>query len=287
MGVHRRGRRVHDADGHRGSVYTFDAGGITALDRSTGDRLWTDESITAGSLIPRNGVLYGANLTEAYAFDPAERELRWTTPIQDEDGPDWNQVARRAVDTRHLYVLEYTGLLSALDLESGDVQWTRDFSASSVKEQALNAAGDAVYLRHHLDTNRAGVRAMDVATGEDRWTKTMSSAPTTPVVTADELYLQAYSREEDRLAYVALDPATGERRRELTAVEKDPNTQPVLADGTLIYWAGEGRLQAVDIESDTVSWTVEEPLTGDRSIVVADDAVLANNYGEWACLQSA
>lgn len=269
------------------ALYTFEAGGITALDRATGDRLWTDETITGGSLAPVDGLLVGANLTEAYAFDPSARELRWTTPIRDEDDPDWNDIARRVADRQHLYVLEYTGLLSALDIENGEVQWTRNFPANNIQNVTLNAAGDAVYLQYFLDETTPGVRAMDARTGEDRWTKPTGAGQTTPVVTADELYLQIWLQDEDRRPYVALDPATGERRRELTAVEKSPETQPVLAGGTLIHWAGEGTLGAVDVESDTVTWTYEGDLTGDSSLVVTEDAVFANNNGELACLQSA
>lgn len=269
------------------ALYTFDAGGITALDLATGDRLWTDETITGGSLAPQDGLLVGTNLTEAYAFDPSARELRWTTPIQDEDDPDWNAIAAQAADHDHLYVLEYTGLLSAIDLENGEVQWTRDFSSTSIKEQALNVAGDGVYLHHHIEMNRSGVRAMDAQTGEDRWTKTMDSAPTTPLVAADTVYLQVWLREEERMPFVALDPVSGEQQRELTAVDKESNTQAVLADGTLIHWAGEETLAAVDVESDTVTWTYEGELTGDSSLVVTENAVFANNNGELACLQSA
>lgn len=267
-----------------GTLYTFDRNGITAIDSASGEHRWTDDAIGGGSLHPYDGVLYGVNTTNAYAFDPASREVRWTADLPGEN-PDWNSIEGTAVDGDHVYMLAVSGSFVAFDRESGEVQWSRKFSTSSVQTGGLNVGGNGVYL--HQVPRTSHVRAMDPATGADRWKKSVSSGNSTPVVTADGLYLIEYRSDDQSFSLGQYDPVSGDQTNSFDAVSRDFGHQPVVAGERLYHWSDAETLTAVDLANDEVAWTYEHDREADGLPVVTPEAVLFREDTTLHCLQSA
>jgi len=250
-------------------IYTFDGGGLTALDAADGTRLWTEEGISGGFPTVRDGVIYGANDEDVFAYDPEAREMRWTAQSQLPDADDWSGIAQIAVGLNRIYTLAINGTVQAYDIETGEHQWVRGFSYLK-GDVVFSVAHGLVYLAH--GGNDSVLRAMDGATGEDRWTKPIGNPEVGHTVTEDRLYVTLLYEDEGIDPTVALDPLTGERLEELSAIDQMWGHQPVVANDTLYHFTANEVLQAVDVEADEVRWEygVEGGLYTDALIVVEE-----------------
>ncbi|WP_415382308.1 PQQ-binding-like beta-propeller repeat protein [Halosimplex sp. TS25] len=252
------------------ALYTFDGGGLTALDPEDGTHRWTDDTVTGGFPVPRDGVLYGANGDDVFAFDLGDREMRWTSPLESEDTADGNYLIDVAADGSHVYTVEGVGEVSAYSLDGGERQWTLSSAYIDDSTFTLSVAGGTVYLATVLGASgKPTLRAIDASSGDVQWTDTVGIMSG---VTADRLYADQKTDDGDDAGVFALDPATGDRIEELSGVTSFWGNQPVVADETLYYSADSG-IYAYDLEADEMRWEHTDSHLEIDELLVAGDRV--------------
>jgi outer membrane protein assembly factor BamB len=158
-----------------------------ALDAVTGERLWrTDRKLPAAQtcavaderVLVSNG--YGENGGGLFCLDTADGRVRWEADV----APTYDPVA---VDDRRCFVVDDAGVLSAVSLTDGSVEWSRrravqgDFSRH---EQAVLAGGLVL-----VGGWNGPLRAFDPETGAVRWTAgPADERHLPPVAGADGVY---------------------------------------------------------------------------------------------------
>jgi eukaryotic-like serine/threonine-protein kinase len=172
-----------------------------------------------------------------------------------------------------LLVGDNSGVLAALDVDSGSTLWELDVGSPIRASPAI--AGDLVMA----GTDEGAVVAARAADGGVAWRRDL----------ADGLVLGSLLAADDTLyagtqggTVFAVDPATGAVRWSLPAGGA-VTRGPVFGDGVLYVGAMGGRVSAIDVETRTVRWAVElgpgevgTPTLGD-GFVYASRGLLAEN----------
>ena len=166
-----------------------------------------------------------------------------------------------ALDDLHVYIPLGHEWLMALDRETGAVAWAREIEANS----APLARERTVFL-----ASRGTIRALDAATGEDRWTKRIDSAVIAPLVW-DSGWLIAVAEGG---TVIALRASDGREiwRRPLGEATVHP---PVSGGPDALYLSlADGRVVALRLIDGTVLWeqklpgTLSEPAVAARRVFV-------------------
>jgi len=170
-----------------------------------------------------------------------------------------------AIDEARVYIPMRDALLIALDRETGVLQWMREVHT----ELPPVVAGGTVYVAAD-----GAIRALDAATGEDRWQTPLTATVVAPM-TWDTGWLIAMVEPGE---VVALRAADGEIlwRRPVGAVSSHP---AVPGGERAIYLSlADSRVVALSITDGTVLWeqkvpgTLSEPATArDRVFVGSTD----------------
>lgn len=263
------------------TLYTLDSG-LTAFSRADGTEQWQDSRLTGGSLVVRDGMVYGAADDATFAFESGGAEA-WRD--DDPRGTEGSSVGRLAADAERLYTVDDDGTVTAFALDDGTREWTQTVGtrAGALDERSVcNVAGGAVYLTH-VPNDTAVLSAFDPATGSRRWQTPVASPSAGPAVTADGVHAYTPDSERDAPVFATLDPATGEARRELSPVPFY-DSQPIVADGRL-YQHGRDGILAVDIESGDIQWDRAERPSEGGYLVVTETAILHTSGRELVCLQ--
>jgi serine/threonine-protein kinase len=220
-----------------------------------------------------DGVLYvGAGSNSAgegrlYALDARTGEERWTSTV-----PVEPQSAPAVVDGR-IYVGTWEkgdkGAVVALDTATGTELWR--FPILLDVDSEVGPFSDLQIYRRTVASSPAVTNgvvyaaipgnfivALDAASGEERWRKSIPPSNSSPAVVDGVVYVGAHDR-----SILALDAATGEERwrRSLPQI---PNT-PVVADGTVYINCGNrsdgsgGWVFALDAVTGEERWHFARP----------------------------
>ena len=169
--------------------------------------------------------------------------------------------AAGALDDDRVYIPLGDEWLMALDRETGTLAWTREFEANSPP-----LAHDGTLFI----ASRGDIRALDAATGEDRWTKRIDSAVTAPLVW-DSGWLIAVAQDGTVIALRASDG------RELWRRTLGSSTvHPPVPGGTDLLFLSlmDGRVVALRLADGTVLWeqrlpgTLSEPAVAPKRVFV-------------------
>lgn len=167
------------------------------------------------------------------------------------------------------------GDVTALDADSGDVEWTRTFG-----DDHQNAAIPAPPA---VDSNRVyvsaqgsaaqGIYALDRDSGETLWSTSGPDIPA-PFVRAGDVVLGSYREYE----LAAFDVETGESQWS-QAIHDGELFAPAVADGR-VFGADRGTVYALALENGAVDWEEEiavegaPSVVGDSVIVPAQDGIV-------------
>lgn len=137
---------------------------MTAVDASTGRERWRfswsghafcaedPTAVVGGGLVVVSGAGAGDGLT---ALDVGTGRVRWRAKLQ--GWPEWPS----SVGPDAVYTLTRAGIVSAVDLETGDVRWTKDLG--------LDAQGPIAVRDGVVFVKDGGVVALDASNGGERW----------------------------------------------------------------------------------------------------------------------
>lgn len=294
-----------------GTVYapgSGDPGLIHAVDVESGDRVWQFEPEGYASSAPAlaDGTLYlGTWGKRFYAIDAATGEEVWNNEVGHRFGSSSPVVADGTV-----YVGTYGDgplvvsgpedeaefeacAFLALDAATGEIVWQyRAFGEKDDIRSSPAVDSGRVYFG-----GESAVYALDSETGDEVWTRTLSThSDSSPAVADGVVYYGAPVRggsgSETPARVWALDASSGETLWTAGVDDESLRTSPAIADGTVYvaasstrvcYGAGggesecsgvtRGRLYALDATSGEELWTADIETDTRSSPAVADGLV--------------
>ncbi len=172
------------ADGAMDDVHVYvplQSGQIIALNRQTGDTVWTRTLASRSPLLAADGGLYASGADEMQALDPGTGRTIWRVPIAHEG-------AALALADGLLLVSTSAGLV-ALDVVSGERKWARPIEATGALASIV-ADGRAVYAAS-ID---ARFTALSLSGGDTYWTHTLSGTLRPPAVARDRVFVGSSAR---------------------------------------------------------------------------------------------
>jgi eukaryotic-like serine/threonine-protein kinase len=243
-----------------GFIYSTFMETIFALDAATGDEGWFASAYGHNASTP---AISGDNLsvtgdTRLYTFAASTGDLRW---IADLGGVVLNGAPAISGGMVHITcTLPNTERVRylAVDAMTGTHVWSVDFDGWW--DVIPVVTGGYVYV-----ANSDGVlRALDAATGHERWTAPIGSASVSiPAVAENRVYVSA-----DRTLF-AFDAATGAARWHL----HNAGGALTIADAVIYSVLWDGPLVAVDATTGTEQWRLDTG-GGAGAATVADGLVI-------------
>jgi len=170
------------------------------------------------------------------AFDADTGELLWSQEVDDD------VTESLALGGGVLYGAAES--LFAFDAETGDRLWT---ALDNDEPEGVTVADDVAYT---ASRDRDLVVALDAATGDERWRRSITGIRiTTPAVSGNSVYVASDS------SVVRLDAGTGDTVWEIEPDEA-VRTAPTVGEDLVFVTTRRG-VQALDVETGDEVWTVE------------------------------
>ncbi|RDI72245.1 outer membrane protein assembly factor BamB family protein [Halopelagius longus] len=203
-----------------------------ALDAATGERLWRTEeempaaqtcSATADGVVVSNG--YDGNGGGLFCLDAEGGSVRWEADVASTYDP-------AAVGERRCFSVDEEGVLSAVSMADGSVEWTRNRTTDGEHlryEQPVLADGLVL-----VGGWNAPLRAFDPATGETAWTAGPADERHYAPVAADD---GIYGVTREGTVYEVGFDGTERWRR---SIARTVTCAPSLADGALYFGSRSG-----------------------------------------------
>lgn len=257
---------------------------VTALDRHTGEELWTTQVghdldapqvLGARALVRSHGVagsVPGAGLPdilpldELHGLDLATGRREWTVRLSDQMGYHWTS------PDGQLYVRSQANELQRLDPATGTPVWSRPVQGYEVWP-TFGANGDVMVVEDREDVGQR-LAVLDPATGEPRW-QFEGGWLQLEVGPQGQIGLSNYKSEQG--VYHVLDPASG---RELCQVDTSVYRPCAFVGDRLIAQAADweqGSLHGLDLTTGAAAWSRELP--GHVGLVVGlGDSVVATSW---------
>lgn len=188
----RQTARVYDStpavSGPRVFVGSFTPGGVQALDRATGRRLWT--LVTGGpveaSPVVVDGLVYATSADRrVYAINERTGTVKWAfrTGGEVKDSP--------SVVGGTVFVANYAAEIFALDAKTGKVRWRR--AVGGVRGDRIYSSVPVVGRTAYLATVRGTVLALDTRTGRTRWEQSIPGyVYSTPAISGGRVFIGNY-----------------------------------------------------------------------------------------------
>lgn len=274
------------------AAYKHDAANTGYAPETTGPResvetLWTqplDRAIYSSPAVADGRVFVGTysydeSAGSIMAFDAATGEQQWAL----ETGRIHSSAPTVADGT--LYInsggLDNPGLVHAVDVATGAVQWTHEFAGSERIRSSPTVRDGVVYATAEIGTDVEGetdvdVHALAADTGELLWSVTIDHAAleySSPAVADGTVYHRVIDECDGDTGLYAFDAATGEI--EWTAQGASMTGSPTVVDGTLYHsTAGHfGGSVARDAATGEIVWKTERGQDARFGPAVADGAV--------------
>lgn len=276
---------------------------------SQGNLAWTSDAFTRWAPVAADGDVYIGNVDSTpapkiVALEATDGGERWRVSIDEGENAD----EYTAAVVGELLIAAYGNHVIALDRDTGDKKWATTISGA-VNSSKITAVPEAsLVVVGEESSQAAGLRALDVTTGEKQWFAPLSGQRVHPPAVHDgAVYVASDSalyclrigdgsqRWQQRIESIALGPRpvgqelvvaaagalavydadTGEQRRQLTKYEHDADGVDgvALADGTA-YWLTDETLAAIAIDDGGVEWELDAEGC-QQGLCVGKDAVVA------------
>jgi eukaryotic-like serine/threonine-protein kinase len=162
------------------------------------------------------------------------------------------------------------GRVVALDAQVGDIRWS--YQADGPIQPSLASAEGLVYA-----SDTAALHAIDVATGEKRWSTPVEGATGRLNVVDGVAYVGKTG------GVVGLDPASGDVLWEWDGPPGTPVNAGPIADGVAYFAARDGRVYAIDLADRQELWRQQTiSLDVASGQVLGDTFFVSTNQGESA-----
>ncbi|MFE1808919.1 PQQ-binding-like beta-propeller repeat protein [Streptomyces sp. NPDC059533] len=217
---------------------------------------------------PANGVVE--------ARDTASGELKWTYRTGDTTGSAKVEAAAGG----SVYVVTGRGVIHVVAADTGKQRWVEPADGTRGGVRALAVAGPSLYAVSDED-----VRALDAATGKQRWQVSASGGAAHIEVASGTVYVSCESDEpgveyaEEHATLFALEADTGNIKWQYRSANP-LRSDPAVSGDTVYIGSWDNQLHALDAVSGTSKWAYDAREPIGSTPVVADGVVYATTqYG--------
>ncbi|MDD2048966.1 outer membrane protein assembly factor BamB [Pseudomonas putida] len=183
---------------------------------------------------------------------------QWSRSIGDGQGESFNMLVP-AIENDRIYAADVTGVVMAMDRNTGDVAWKKDL------ELPVSGAVGVGYGMVMLGTLRGEVIALDASTGEQRWRSRVTSEVLAPPATNGDVVV--VQTQDDRV--IGLDASTGDRRwiyESTPAVLTLRGTgAPIVTNHLAVAGLSTGKVIALDTRNGVPVWEQRVAIPQGRS----------------------
>ncbi|MHC2145596.1 outer membrane protein assembly factor BamB [Pseudomonas sp. PSXD-163] len=183
---------------------------------------------------------------------------QWSRSIGDGQGESFNMLVP-AIENDRIYAADVTGVVMAMDRNTGDVAWKKDL------ELPVSGAVGVGYGMVMLGTLRGEVIALDASTGEQRWRSRVTSEVLAPPATNGDVVV--VQTQDDRV--IGLDASTGDRRwiyESTPAVLTLRGTgAPIVTNHLAVAGLSTGKVVALDTRNGVPVWEQRVAIPQGRS----------------------
>jgi uncharacterized repeat protein (TIGR01451 family) len=240
-----------------GVVYVGSYGGnVSALNASTGARLWTyttlDDVISSPAVA--NGVVYIPSTDgNVYALNAGTGALLWSYNIRP------SGFSSPAVANGVVYVGSDDGNVYALNASTGAKLWS--YATGQSVDSSPAVANGVVYIGSGDGT----VYALNATTGAKLWSySTGSSVESSPAVANGVVYVVSD-------ALYALNASTGAK---LWSYAAGGSSSPAVANGVVYVGGGDGNFYALNASTGAKLWSYATGIAAELGPVVSSPAVV-------------
>lgn len=223
---------------------------------------------SAENLTLPDRMVYAGTLSGIAAFDLETGSPMWT---YDEMTDGIGQPSPIVVDG-NVYIGGHDDAVHAIGAESGEQQWIFDPFPSSV-ETSPTVIDGVVYAGSSqpvYEPDGPNFFAIDVATGEEIWSRELGTVWSSPQVVEGVVYISEVSASERLLA---LDAESGETLWQVDDERVWTESSPLVVQDRLFIGTANGELLAVRRETGEVLWSYEQEETIRTSPVVENETV--------------
>ncbi|MGH8440290.1 MAG: outer membrane protein assembly factor BamB [Pseudomonas sp.] len=183
---------------------------------------------------------------------------QWSRSIGDGQGESFNMLVP-AIENDRIYAADVTGVVMAMDRNTGDVAWKKDL------ELPVSGAVGVGYGMVMLGTLRGEVIALDASSGEQRWRSRVTSEVLAPPATNGDVVV--VQTQDDRV--IGLDASTGDRRwiyESTPAVLTLRGTgAPIVTNHLAVAGLSTGKVIALDTRNGVPVWEQRVAIPQGRS----------------------
>lgn len=236
---------------------------LVAIDPISGEEVWSVRSApgldSVNLVIPAGDVVVGFGTdcmgeTFMEGYDAADGSSRWLVAT----GPVGQDVVARIGVADGVLVVPSEGGVTGLVPETGAPVWTHDAPDLT----SFTLAGDTVVLAsgRSLDP-QVVVESLDIATGEQRWTRTLEGGGYGEMnASADLVVINRWVPPNSTSALIALDAADGTDRWQASGVGagSDRSFAEIAADGTVVGANDNGDVVGLDGGDGSTRWTLPD-----------------------------
>lgn len=154
-----------------------------ALNRQTGETIWSVEIESERSPLVRDGVVYIAASDELHALDAATGTHKWRVPLPR------SPIAALAMTESAIIALVTPDEVLAFRPADGSQLWTQSFGGTS------GPASLAVDRSRIIVTQGSRVLRVDLANGAVRWSRTLPGMLRSPVLAGNRVFVGSTERE--------------------------------------------------------------------------------------------
>ncbi|GAB3034277.1 right-handed parallel beta-helix repeat-containing protein [Natronobiforma cellulositropha] len=274
-----------------GTVFAASQDGyVVALEAETGAEIWRQDlspnpnyggniratTVADGLVFVHNGD------NDLYALHAATGSVKWV--YDDRPDNDGTQAVAPTVHDGTVYVA-LRGMLVAIDVETGDVEW--ETFLSNLLSSSPTVVDDTLYIGsgagEQQDPEPGGdptmiyngaIHAFDASTGEERWEFDTGVVSATPTVADGILYVTGRQETNGTYAMNAADGSILWTNEDVRGV-----SSPTIADGVLYVGSSDGNLYALEADTgaeldsaETIGQVRSSPTVADGVVYVAADA---------------
>ena len=249
-----------------GRFFFAEGPNVTALDRTTGTRLWSTRvranlAAVTSKILWHGSKIFFPDAPDVFCLDAATGQILWRY------APDSQAVvAESAIDDHAMYIGTRDHKVLALDINDGHPIWTVDVGPGWTElglVQGISLASDTVYvgvthwIAHNGYLQSAVIVALDRDTGKELWryqgTGDQNGIVATPVVAGNNLIV------DDVIfgSVFAVDRFTGKEvwRRSAAPGGYGPKDSPIILGDTAFIASADTYFYALDSRSGQKYWS--------------------------------
>ena len=274
-------------------------GHVVAFDAATGLERWRSVVGLVGYQSPAyaEGLVFVSDRDgNTHGLDSQTGAVRWSAPNVPPSGFDYLYgpfepiTSSVAVADGMVVVSSYSGFTYAFTRDTGAAAWSwpaevgngvNDYG-SGFQSRTISPviSGETVFLTGNRNNGQTVFAAVDLRTGQERWTRDVASSEPITLAVVDDIAVTVVGDYNARVLQ-AVDVATGMTILWEVPIDNLVRTFPTIADGIVYHGGPDGTVRAIDLATGTVLWQVRAGGAIATSVYAVGGAVFFASQDDW------